>query len=365
MSDKIEHAYALIMAGGIGSRFWPLSKTKQPKQFLDILGMGKTLLQQSYDRLTPLFPPENIFVSTQETFADMARRQLHEMIPSSLVLEPMRKNTAPCIAYMAFKLAAIDPNAVLVVCPSDHLILDEKDYRSILQQAVDYASGKDALITLGIRPTRPDTGYGYIQYVDDEPVANSFYKVKVFVEKPSLEIAKAFLASGDFLWNAGIFIWNVKSILKAFQHLLPDMFELFNENRRLFNTPKEYSAIKNIYSLCPNLSIDHGILEKSKNVYVIPAHFGWSDLGTWASLYESHAKDFHGNSVTGKNVDAGLHTQNCMIHISDHKLAVIHDLEGYIVVDTDDILLICRLDKEQEIKQIVAEVRRTKGEKYL
>jgi mannose-1-phosphate guanylyltransferase len=277
--------------------------------------------------------------------------------------EPSKKNTAPCIAYVSFKLAQINPEAKFIVAPSDHLILEEDRFQEIALQALDFVDHIKALVTLGIKPTHPNTGYGYIQYEELE-VTKGMYKVKTFTEKPDLEIAKSFLASGDFLWNAGIFAWKANSILAAFEKYQPEMYELFDQEKMHFNTPEEANAIQRIYPQCTNISIDIAIMEKANNVYVMPSSFGWSDLGTWNSAYENMEKDYLGNAVASDNVIV-IDATKCMVNAPKDKLVVLQGLDDFIVVDTKDVLLICHKEKEQSIKEYVAEVKRNKGEKYI
>ncbi|GGH81928.1 mannose-1-phosphate guanylyltransferase [Filimonas zeae] len=358
-----QHHYVAIMAGGIGSRFWPKSRTSYPKQFLDILNSGKTLIQWTFDRFTNFIPTENIYIVTSEEYVDIVKEQLPGINPDNIVAEPSRKNTAPCVAYISYKIAQKDPEASLVVAPSDHLVLDTDTFEKVTLQALDFAAHMKSFVTLGIKPTYPNTGYGYIQH-ETMPVAENMYKVKVFTEKPDLEIAKTFIASGDFLWNAGIFIWQVSSIIKAFEKYQPEMNELFATEKEKFNTPEEKAAIERIYPQCTNISIDYAIMEKADNVYLIPASFGWSDLGTWNSAYDNLEKDYLGNAVAGENVMI-VDSTKCMISAPDNKLLLLQGLDDFIVVDTEDVLLVCKKDKEQEIKEYVAEVKRNKGEQYL
>ncbi|ULQ51695.1 mannose-1-phosphate guanylyltransferase [Flavihumibacter fluvii] len=358
-----KHNYVAIMAGGIGSRFWPMSRTHYPKQFLDILNTGKTLIQWTFERYADFIPVENIFVITSEEYADIVAEQLPMLPVANILGEPSRKNTAPCIAYISFKLMQKDPLASLIVAPSDHLILDKIAFKKVCLEALSFVNKHSAFITLGIQPTQPNTGYGYIQY-EQHAVTDNVFQVKTFTEKPNLELAKTFLASGDFLWNAGIFVWQVKNILTAFEHFLPEMYEVFANEKEKFNTPEEKTALAEIYPQCTNISIDFGIMEKASNVYVIPSSFGWSDLGTWNSAYENFEKDYLDNAVAGNNVVV-IDATKCMVHVPDEKLVLLQGLDDFIVVDTNDVLLICRKDKEQEIKEYVAEVRRKKGDKYL
>ncbi len=358
-----EHAYVAIMAGGIGSRFWPMSRTSYPKQFLDILHTGKTLIQATYERFARFIPEENIFVVTSEEYEQIVADQLPRLKKENILCEPSRKNTAACIAYIAYKLRSIDPNGSLVCAPADHLITDETAFVKVCLEAMNFVQKHKSLITLGIKPTYPNTGYGYIQF-EQHPVADNVYKVKTFTEKPNTELATAFVQSGEFLWNAGIFVWQVKNIVQAFETHLPEMAEVFDGEKAHFNTPEERKAIERIYPQCVNISIDYGIMEKADNVYIIPSSFGWSDLGTWNSAYENMDKDYLGNAVAGNHVIVFDAAQN-MVHAPNNKLVVLQGLENYIVVDTNDVLLICQRDKEQEIKEYVAEVKRNKGEKFL
>jgi mannose-1-phosphate guanylyltransferase len=355
--------YVAIMAGGIGSRFWPMSRTNYPKQFLDILNIGRTLIQSTYDRFAKFIPKENIYVVTFEDYADIVAEQLPELSKANILCEPSRKNTAPCIAYVSYKIHLLNANANLICAPSDHLITDDNAFIKICNEALKFTAHIKGLLTLGIKPTHPNTGYGYIQY---EPLAvgENIYKVKTFTEKPTVEIAKAFIASGDFLWNAGIFVWQVKNIIKAFEKLLPEIHEVFDAELNNFNTDAEKEAIERIYPLCVNISIDYGIMEKADNVYIMPSSFGWSDLGTWASAFQNLEKDYFENAVVGDNVMI-IDATNNLVHASNKKLILLQGLNDYVVVDTKDVLLICKKDKEQEIKEYVAEVKRNKGDKFL
>ena len=358
-----KHQYVVIMAGGIGTRFWPKSRTNFPKQFLDILNIGKTLIQSTFDRFSSFIPLENIYVVTSGEYVNIVKKQLPELPLQNILAEPSRKNTAPCIAYISFKLNKLDPNALLIVAPADHLISDNIAFKKVCLEALSFTQKHNAIITLGIKPTYPNTGYGYIQY-EQQPVSDNVFKVKTFTEKPNLELAKTFLASGEFLWNAGIFVWQVKNIITAFEKHLPEVFDLFFSQKDKLNTLEEEEALQQIYPFSASVSIDVGIMEKADNVYVIPSSFGWSDLGTWNSAYENLQKDIHANAVSSHNAML-IDTTNSIVHAKDNKLIVIQGLTDYIVVDTDDVLLICRKDKEQEIKEYVGDVKRHKGEKYL
>ncbi|HUR09830.1 MAG TPA: sugar phosphate nucleotidyltransferase [Flavitalea sp.] len=358
-----KHHYVVIMAGGIGSRFWPMSRTNFPKQFLDILNTGKTLIQSTYERFASFIPADNIFVVTSNEYVNIVKNQLPVLPLQNILGEPSRKNTAPCIAYISFKLQQTDPEASLIVAPADHLILDPIAFTKVSLEALAFVNKHNAFITLGIQPTNPNTGYGYIQY-EQQAVTNNVYKVKTFTEKPNIELAKTFVASGEFLWNAGIFIWQVKNIITAFERYLPDMFDLFSSEKEKFNTTGEQAALQTIYPLCTNISIDFGIMEKADNVYVIPSSFGWSDLGTWNSAYENLHKDNLSNAIAGNQV-MSLDAKRCIVHTPNDKLVVLQGLEDFIVVDTHDVLLICKKEKEQDIKDYVAEVKRNKGDKFL
>jgi len=335
--------YAIIMAGGIGSRFWPISRTSYPKQFIDILGTGKTLIQNTYERFLKVCPKENIYIVTNDNYFDLVRTQLPDMADQQILTEPVMRNTAPCIAYGCFKIESINPNASIVVAPSDHLILDEGAFITAIEKSLKIASKNQCLITLGIKPSRPDTGYGYIQYTD-QILDEDFHKVKTFTEKPTLDIAKTFIQSGDFLWNAGIFIWSADAILKAFSRYLPEMNEIFAEARPVYNSDNEKTHIHKTYLQCTNISIDYGIMEKADNVYVLPSEFGWSDLGTWASIYQLAEKDYVGNVVIPSEKVIMYDSSNCMVNVPGEKLVVLQGLHDYIVVESNNTLLICPRD---------------------
>ena len=359
--------FCVIMAGGIGSRFWPLSRTRKPKQFLDILGIGKTLLQQTYDRFAQIIPKENIFIVSNEEYLEIILEQLRGIKPEQVLLEPMRRNTAPCIAYANYKIREIEPDANIVVAPSDHLIMKETDFLKVVEKGLDFITKDDVLLTLGIQPSRPETGYGYIQINGNKEaiiVNESFRKVKTFTEKPDLKMATLFIESGDFFWNSGIFLWSLKSITAAFNRYLSEVDSLFKEGIGVYNTPDEHDFISKTYPKCKNISIDYGIMEKAENVYVLCSDFGWSDLGTWGSLYDMSGKDKDLNAIQGKNVFI-YDSENCIINLPNDKLAVIQGLKDYIVVDSDNILLICKKEDEQKIKNFVNDVKLEKGENYI
>ena len=359
--------YCVIMAGGVGSRFWPLSRMNNPKQFLDIMGVGKTLIQQTFDRFSKIVPRENIIIVTNEIYKDITIEQL-EIRESQVLLEPMRKNTAPCIAYANFKILKENPNANIVVAPSDHLVANEEEFLRVAQQALDFTAAENVLLTIGIKPSRPDTGYGYIQITNEGAGVKLPYpelkKVKTFTEKPELAMAKVFFESGEFFWNSGIFFWSLSSIMQAFDAYVPNISNLFQKRINQLGTDKEEDAVADIYAQCRNISIDYAVMEKADNVYVLCADFGWSDIGTWGSLYANQRKDKDENAVVGNNVFL-YDTKRCEINVSPQKLAVIQGVEDIIVVQTDDVLLICKKDEEQRIKDFVNNVKLEKGDEYI
>jgi mannose-1-phosphate guanylyltransferase len=357
-----KNTYIAIMAGGIGSRFWPGSRTSRPKQFLDILGIGKSLIRMTFERFLPLCPKENFLIVTHESYKALVLEHLPELKPEQVLCEPSRNNTAPCVAYTAFRLQAMNPDANFVVAPSDHVIIDEEGFRKKIKKAVDFASKNDALVTLGIEPTRPDTGYGYLQYVKKGD--KGIHKLVAFKEKPNEALAKQFVASGEYLWNAGIFIANAASLLRSFQELSPEIFRILEQGKPFYNTPDEQDFINRLYPTTPNISIDYAIAEKATNVFTIPASVGWSDLGTWASLHAEIPKDKDGNVIHGDHVMT-YNTTDCLVRAPKDKLLVIKDLHDFIVIDEGDVLIIHPKNKEQEIKQITEDVRRKEGEKFV
>lgn len=348
------------MAGGVGTRLWPFSKTNYPKQFHDILDTGKTLLQETVNRFREVCPIENIYIVTNEIYKDLVKEQLPELKDEQILLEPTKRNTAPCIAYACYKIALKNPDANIVVAPADQVIKEESDFKEVILTALAETAQNDSLVTLGIKPTRPDTGYGYIQFQEDSD--KEIKKVKLFTEKPDLEYAKQFVASGEFVWNAGIFVWNVQSILKAFREHLEDLANVFQEIQSQLNTATEASVIKKAYSVCKSESIDKGIMEKADNVYVILCDFYWSDLGTWKSLYENSPKDKDGNVVTGKVLT--YDTKNSIIKIPKDQLVVVQGLDNVIVAEFDGVLLICSKDEEQRVRDFVADAKNL-GEKFV
>jgi mannose-1-phosphate guanylyltransferase len=361
----MDNRYVIIMAGGVGSRFWPLSRREKPKQFLDIVGSGETLIQQTYRRFKKSCPEENIFVVTSTDHRELVIDQL-KIDPSRVLNEPFRRNTAPCLAYGTFRILKENPDALITVTPADHLIVKEDVFSDVIQRCYEFAEKNDALITLGIKPDRPETGYGYIQADQKKPVKgfSNLLKVKTFTEKPDIDLAKVFLESGDFYWNSGIFIWNIKAILKAIEKHLPDMYNVFDEGRELFGTKQEKSFIGKTYAECKNISIDYGIMEKADNVYVMGTDIGWSDLGTWSSLYEHSSVDKNKNSVIRGDVFS-YGTHGNLFNITPGKIAVIQGLKDYIVVDSDNVLLIVKKEEEQNIKQYLEDVKNSTKEKFL
>ena len=353
--------YVVLMAGGVGVRFWPFSRNAKPKQYLDVLGLGRTLLQSTYDRFLPLCPKENIFVVTNEEHKAITAQQLPDIDSDRILAEPMRRNTAPCIAYACHKIALKNPNAVIVVSPSDHIILNEAAFQDTVKKSAEHATGQDKLITLGIKPSRPETGYGYIQYLEGK---NHLKKVKTFTEKPELALAKKFLESGDFVWNAGIFIWGVQAILKSFAKHLPEMAEIFDEAAPNFYTPKEKDAIQIAYAQCKNISIDYGIMEKAENVYVWLGDFNWSDLGSWASLHDNSRRDENNNAIDADVMT--YDTRNSVIKGPKDKLIVVQGLNGYLVGAFDNVVIVCEKDKEELFRRFVNDLKsKSNGTDYL
>jgi mannose-1-phosphate guanylyltransferase len=351
------------MAGGVGSRFWPLSRKARPKQFLDILGTGRTLLQQAWDRFSGIVQRENIYVVTCHRYKSLVQQQLPEISENRILIEPFRRNTAACVAYAAFKIKTINPDANLIVSPSDHVILNQSEFEKQIRNGLGFVSQNDVLLTLGIKPTRPESAYGYIQVKKKTVFDNldNLYSVKTFTEKPDTDMARVFIEMGEFFWNSGIFVWSLNAFMKALETHLGDMFELFSKGQSLLNTPDELSFINKTYSECKGISLDYGILEKATNVYVLTSDFGWSDLGTWGSLYENKTKDEDGNVISSDDV-LTYDTSNCIIQVSEGKASVIHGLDGFIVAESNDTLLICRRDDESQIKKFITDIRIKKGD---
>lgn len=349
------------MAGGVGSRFWPLSRKSNPKQFLDVLGIGKSFLQLTFERFQSVCENENIYIVTNKDYVQLVKEQLPQIKDHQILAEPERRNTAPCIAYVANKINAANPKASLFVSPADHLILNNNHFIEYVKKAFDIVEKNDLLLTFGIKPSRPDTGYGYIKYNKSESI-NEAFKVAEFAEKPSLDKANEYVKSGEYLWNSGMFVWNIKTILDAFKQNLPEIAQQFG-NTSLYNTKQETDYIEKLYAACQNISIDYGIMEKAKNVYVIPANIDWSDLGTWASLYDVQQKTKDNNVLIGANIHS-YDSKNNIVKTYNDKVLVLKDLDNYIVVDTPDALLIAPRAKEQEIKQITEDLSK-KGMGYI
>lgn len=354
--------YCVIMSGGVGSRFWPFSKEERPKQFLDFFGTGRSLLQTTFDRFEKLIPVENIYIVTNDSYAKITKEQLPQLSDSQILKEPLRRNTAPAIAYAAFHIYAKDPKANIIVAPSDHLILKEDVFLKEIERGLDFVGKNPCLLTLGITPSRPETGYGYIQESKEE--LDGISKVKTFTEKPNLDLAKVFFESGEFVWNSGIFLWNVETIINAFKLHLPDIYNKMLEGKDKFNTDEEKSFIDEAFPFCPNISIDYGVLEKADNVYVIGSDFGWSDLGTWGALYEVSDKD-DDNNVSFNSKSLFFESSDNIVTMSDGKVVVVQGLEGYIVAESENSLLICRKEEEQRIKHFVTEVKFKYGDDFV
>lgn len=355
-----ERPYIVIMAGGIGSRFWPYSRNNRPKQFLDILGTGRTLLQMTYDRFVRISDQSLFFVVTNSKYEYLVKEQLPGIPENQILIEPLRRNTATCIAYASYRILNKNPEAKVIVTPADHLIVQEENFFNTMEIAIEAAGMEDRLITLGIRPNRPETGYGYIQYISNQ--GNPVKKVKTFTEKPNAKLAKTFIESGDFVWNSGMFVWKVSSIIKAFEKYMPDVSEVFEEGGVHFSLESEDAFIKKAYSLVRNISIDYGIMEKADEVYVVLGDFGWSDLGSWSSLYEVHEKDGDNNVVHANTLL--YNTKNCYIKVSPQKLVVVEGLDNYLINETENVLIICKLDGDKKFREFV-NAAKAKGEDFV
>lgn len=353
MSNK----YCIIMAGGIGSRFWPLSKNNYPKQFLDILGTGKSFIRSTFERFLPVVPAENFLVVTNAAYKEAVLQHLPELKPEQVLCEPMRRNTAPCIAYASYRIESQCSDAVIAVTPADHLVLNESKFQDIIRTGFDFVSHDehaDALLTIGIKPSRPETGYGYIELPKGTVNEGTVTAINGFKEKPNLEKAKEFMAAGNYLWNSGIFIWSLKGIMQSFRQHLPDMAALFDEGRGIFGTAGEQDFINRKFAECENISIDYGVMERAESRYTIPAEFGWSDIGTWGSLFTHADKDANNNACRGKVVIKD--SRSTIVNIEDGVEAIVEGLDGYLVAYRDNSLLVCRLADEQHIKEWVEEL---------
>ena len=342
----------VIMAGGVGSRFWPMSTQEKPKQFIDVLGCGRTFIQLTFDRFKGVVPPENVWVVTSANYFDIVKEQLPEIPESNILLEPCRRNTAPCIAYVSWRIKKNNPKANLIISPSDHIVLDTEEFKCVINSALDFTADSDAIVTLGMKPTRPETGYGYIQ-ADLSTASlrnNNIFRVDAFKEKPNLETAKVYVSQKEYFWNSGIFVWNVNTIVNALRIYQPDIAEIFEGLMPYLGTSFEQEMINEKFPLCNNISIDYAVMEKAEEIFVYPANFGWSDVGTWGSLQTIVDKDVRGNALVGDNIKV-YETQNCIIHTTEEKKVVVQGLDGYIVAEKGDTLLICKLSEEQRIKE--------------
>ena len=348
--------HLVIMAGGVGSRFWPMSTTEKPKQFIDVLGVGKTLIQLTVERFGDLVAPENIWVVTNQKYAPIVEEQLPNIPKANILCEPCRRNTAPCIAYVSWRIKSNDPKANIVVTPSDHIVMDITEFQRVIKECMRFTSETDAIVTLGMKPNRPETGYGYIQAdLSTSSLRNKeIYRVDSFREKPDLKTAMEYIKKNYYFWNAGIFIWNVNTIVNAFRIYEPAMAKIFESMQSVYGTDKEQAFINERFPECENISVDYAIMEKAEEIFVCPADFGWSDLGTWGSLHGQSKKDLYGNATIGQNISL-IESHNCIVHTTQEKKVVIQGLDGYIIAEKDDTLLICKLSEEQRIKQFSGE----------
>ena len=348
--------HLVIMAGGVGSRFWPMSTVERPKQFIDVLGVGKSLLQLTYDRFRDICKPEHVWVVTNRIYADLVKQQLPDIPTENILLEPCRRNTAPCIAYVSWRIKSKDPKANVVVTPSDHIVVDEEEFRRVIRMCMNFTSETDAIVTLGMKPNRPETGYGYIQadLSGSSPRNKEIFRVDSFREKPDLETAKAYIRQNNYFWNSGIFVWSISTIVNAFRIYQPTMSKLFESLLKIYGTDKEQESIDQLYPECENISVDYAIMEKTEEIFVCPADFGWSDLGTWGSLLSHSRHDLYGNALIGENISV-FDTHNCIIHATEARKVVVQGLDDCIVAEKDGTLLICKLSEEQRIKQFSGE----------
>lgn len=354
----LSNNHLVIMAGGVGSRFWPMSTEEFPKQFIDVLGVGRSLLQLTFDRFAGVCEPNHIWVLTNQKYSEIVRQQLPEVPVKNVLCEPCRRNTAPCIAYACWRIKNTDSHANIVVAPSDHIVMDVPEFQRVIIQCLNFCNESDAMLTLGMKPTRPETGYGYIQAdLASSSVRNKeIFRVDSFREKPDLETAQRYIQNRNYFWNAGIFIWNVRTIINAFRMYQPTLAKLFEDLSNVYGTAEEQEVLNNRYPECENISVDYAIMEKAEEIFVCPADFGWSDLGTWGSLLAQTKHDMYGNSIIGSNVSV-YDTKNSIIHTTEEKKVVVQGLDGYIVAEKDDTLLICKLSDEQKIKQYADETK--------
>lgn len=352
MTYKNNHL--VIMAGGVGSRFWPMSTEDRPKQFIDVLGVGRSLMQLTFDRFEGICSPQNVWVVTNLRYKDIVKEQLPEIPEGNILCEPCRRNTAPCIAYVSWRIKTQDKNANIVVTPSDHIVTDCEEFRRVVKQCLKFSSETDAMITLGMKPTRPETGYGYIQadLSYSSPRNKEIFRVDSFREKPDLETAQKYIKNKSYYWNAGVFIWNINTIINAFRVYQPALNDIFESLSGVYGTPKEQEEIDRMFPECDNISVDYAIMENAEEIFVCPADFGWSDLGTWGSLLVQTPKDLYGNGVIGNNISL-YDSHNCIVHTIGKKKVVVQGLDGYIIAEEDDRLLICKLSEEQRIKSLI------------
>ena len=348
------HNHLVIMAGGVGSRFWPMSTVENPKQFVDVLGVGRTLIQLTMQRFSDICLPENVWVVTNEMYVDIVREQLPDIPAGNILSEPCRRNTAPCICYVSWRIKTQDPKANIIITPSDHIVTDTSEFQNIIKSALQFTAESDAIITLGMKPTRPETGYGYIKAdFDSSSRRNShIYAVEEFKEKPILDVAKEYVKQKNYFWNAGIFVWNVSTIINAFRLYAPTINRIFESLQDIYGTESEQSHINELYPQCENISVDYAIMEKAEEIYVLPSDFGWSDLGTWGSLWSLTSHDNNGNSCIGENI-VMVNSTNCIVHTPNEKKVIVEGLDGYIVAENNDTLLITRMSEEQKIKDYV------------
>ena len=349
MAENNNHL--VIMAGGIGSRFWPMSTPERPKQFVDVMGCGRTLIQLTMDRFRGIVPAENVWVVTSAAYADMVHEQLPDVPVSNILKEPCRRNTAPCVAYVSWRIKAQSPRANVVVTPSDHIVLDQNEFQRVVKSALAFVNESDAMVTLGMKPTRPETGYGYIQADLSSPCARNreIFRVDQFKEKPNLEKAKEYIAQNNFFWNAGIFVWNINTIVNALRIYAPRISSIFESMLPVYGTQREQAVVNERFPECENISVDYAIMERAEEIYCFPASFGWSDLGTWGSLLENSERDRFGNALMGNDIRT-FDTRNCIVHTTDERRVIVQGLDGYIVAEKDGVLLICKLENEQQIK---------------
>ena len=347
-----QNNHLVIMAGGIGSRFWPMSTEERPKQFIDVLGVGRTLIQMTLDRFRGVCPIENVWIVTNERYADLVHEQLPDVPVDHILQEPCRRNTAPCIAYVSWRIKMTDPKANVVVSPSDHIVTNVDEFRRVITSCLKFAGETDAVVTLGMKPTRPETGYGYIQadLTSNSPRNREIYRVDQFKEKPDLETAKHYISEHNFFWNAGIFVWSVETIVNALRVYAPRINNIFERIQNVMGTPQEQETINKVYPDCDNISIDYAVMENAEEIFVFPADFGWSDLGTWGSLLLQSQRDMYGNGLIGKNIHT-FECRNCVVHTTQEKKVILQGLDGYIVAEHDDTLLVCKLSEEQRIRQ--------------